>query len=124
MKQRKEEMPVALDLPGAKFRVSEWEDMAVAYVELDAGADATPLLEGLPNDKCDCPHWGYMLKGAIHLKYKDGSEEVCKAGEMFYWPDGHTVWVKEDTAFVEFSPKNKLKKVYDHIGEKAAAMSK
>ncbi len=123
MKERKEDMPVALDLPGAKFRVSEWDDMAVAYVELDAGADATPLLEGLPNDKCDSPHWGYMLKGAIHLKYKDGSEEVCKAGEMFHWPSGHTVWVEEDTAFVEFSPKQQIKKVYDHIGKKAAAMS-
>jgi len=123
MKQPKEKMPVALDLPGAKFRVSEWDDMAVAYVELEAGADATPLLEGLPKDKCDCPHWGYMLKGAIHLRYTDGTEEVCKAGEMFYWPSGHTVWVEEDTAFVEFSPKNELKKVYDHIGKKAAAMS-
>ena len=123
MKQLKENMPVALDLPGATFRVSEWDNMAVAYVELDAGTDATPLLQGLPNDKCSCPHWGYMLKGAIQVRYTDGTEETCKAGEMFHWPEGHTVWVEEDTAFLEFSPKDELKKVYDHIGEKAAAMS-
>ncbi|MBD3402694.1 cupin domain-containing protein [candidate division GN15 bacterium] len=123
MKQPKENMPVALDLGVATFRVSEQGDMAMAYVEMKAGADATPLLEGLSDDKCESPHWGYMLKGAIHLRYKDGTEEVCKAGDMFYWPSGHTVWVEEDTAFVEFSPKEQLKKVYDHIGEKAAAMS-
>ncbi len=116
-------MPIALELPVAKFRVSEAEDMAMAYVELAAGADATPLLKGLPGDKCQCPHWGYMLKGAIHVHYADGTAEVCKAGEMFYWPAGHTVRVDEDTAFVEFSPRLELKHVYDHIGKKLTAAS-
>jgi hypothetical protein len=123
MKLRKEELPVALELPVAKFRVVEWDETAVAYVEMTAGADATPLLEGLPGDKCQCPHWGYMLKGAIHVRYANGDEEVCNSGDMFYWPPGHTVWVEEDTSFVEFSPKKGLKEVYDHIGKKVAAMS-
>ncbi len=123
MKLRKEDMPIALELPVAKFRVTDWDKMSVAYVELQAGADATPLLEGLTDDKCQCPHWGYMLKGAIHVRYTDGKEEVCKVGETFYWPSGHTVWVDEDTAFVEFSPKDELKEVYDHIGDKAAALA-
>ncbi len=123
MKQRKEDMPVALELPVATFRVSEWDELAVAYVELKAGADATPLLAGLPNNTCACPHWGYMLTGAIHVTYADGTEEVCKAGETFYWPAGHTVRVEEDTSFVEFSPTKQLKEVYDHIGKKVAAMS-
>jgi len=124
MKLKKEDMPIALELPVATFRVSEWDESAVAYVKLKAGADATPLLEGLHEDKCQCPHWGYMLEGAIHVKYSDGKEEICKAGEMFYWPAGHTVWVEEDTSFVEFSPKHELKQVYDHIGGKVAAMAK
>jgi hypothetical protein len=42
---------------------------------------------------------------------------------MFHWPAGHTVWVKEDTSFVEFSPRKELKKVYDHIGNKVASVS-
>ena len=124
MKMKKEELPVALELPVATFRVGEWDETAVAYVTLKAGADATPLLEGLPGDNCQCPHWGYMLQGAIHVRYSDGEEEVCRAGEMFYWPAGHTVWVEEDTSFVEFSPKHALKEVYDHICDKAASLSK
>jgi hypothetical protein len=123
MKLRKEDLPVALELPVATFRVAEWDEIAVAYVQLKAGADATPLLEGLPNDKCGCPHWGYILEGAIHVRYADDSEEVCRAGDMFYWPEGHTVWVEEDTSFVEFSPKQELKGVYDHIGQKLASAS-
>ena len=123
MKLRKEEIPIALELPVATFRVAEWDSMAVAFVKLTSGADATPLLAGLPNDKCQCPHWGYILDGAIHVRYNDGEEEVCHAGEMFYWPAGHTVWVEEDTSFVEFSPKKELKEVYDHIGKKLSSSS-
>jgi hypothetical protein len=123
MKLRKEELPVALQLPVATFRAIEWDDTSVVYVTMKAGANATPLLEGLPGDLCQCPHWGYMLTGAIHLRYSDGKEEVCRAGEMFYWPAGHTVWVEEDTSFVEFSPRKELKKVYDHIGKKVETMA-
>ena len=123
MKSRKEDLPVALQLPVATFRMNEWGDTSAAYVTLKAGADASPLLEGLPGDTCQCPHWGYMLTGAIHVRYTDGKEEVCRAGDMFYWPAGHTVRVEEDTSFVEFSPRKELKKVYDHIGKKAEAMA-
>lgn len=123
MRYRTEDMPVALDLPGARFRVQESEDRALVHVELSAGTDATPLLKGLPGDMCSCPHWGYMLKGAIHVRYLDGFEEVCRAGEFFYWPSGHTVWVEEDTAFVEFSPRDELGLVYGHIREKAAQLT-
>ncbi|SYZ72367.1 conserved hypothetical protein [Candidatus Zixiibacteriota bacterium] len=123
MKLRKEEIPVALEMPVAAFRAVEWDKLAVAYVTLKAGTNATPLLQGLTRDHCQCPHWGYMLEGAIHVRYEDGKEEVCRAGEVFYWPDGHTVWVDEDTSFIEFSPKEELKKVYDHLGKKIAAVA-
>lgn len=123
MKMRKDDMPVAVEMPVATFRALEWDNMTVAYVELKAGADATPLLEGLPGDKCQCPHWGYMLKGAIHVTYAGGEEEVCREGDMFFWPAGHTVRVEEDTSFLEFSPKEELREVYDHIGRKAKAVS-
>jgi hypothetical protein len=118
MQEAIEKFPVTLDLPGAKFQVSEWGETAVAYVQLAAGADAAPLLAGLPGDYCPCPHWGYILQGAVHVSYADGTEETARAGEAFYWPPGHTVRVDEDTSFVEFSPKQRLKEVYDHIGRK------
>ncbi|MBD3219448.1 MAG: cupin domain-containing protein [candidate division Zixibacteria bacterium] len=123
MKMRKEDMSVAIDLPVATFQREEWDDSAVAFVKLKAGADATPLLEGLPGDRCQCPHWGYMLEGAINVTYDNGEKETCRAGEVFYWPAGHTVSVEEDTSFVEFSPTKELRTVYDHIGKKAETMA-
>jgi hypothetical protein len=121
MKMRKEEMPIAMKLPVATFRVADWDENAVAFVTLQAGVDATPLLKGLKGDMCQCPHWGYILSGAIHVKYADGKEELCQAGDVFYWPEGHTVWVTEDTSFIEFSPRRELHKVYDHIEKQLAA---
>jgi ethanolamine utilization protein EutQ (cupin superfamily) len=121
MRERKENLPVALELPVAKFQRMDWGETAVTYVQLTAGADAAPLLEGLPQNKCSCPHWGYVLKGAVHVEYADGQRETVRAGDTFYWPAGHTVRVDEDTAFLEFSPKDQLTKVYDHIGRKVGA---
>lgn len=121
MRERKENMPVALELPVAKFQRTDWGENAITYVQLAAGADAAPLLAGLPQDKCSCPHWGYVLKGSIHVEYADGQRETVRAGDIFYWPPGHTVRVDEDAAFLEFSPKDQLTKVYDHIGRKVAA---
>lgn len=81
MQQQKEQLSTALQLPVAKFQVAEWGDAAVAYVQLSAGADATPLLEGLENDMCPCPHWGYVVEGAIHVRYTDGKQELTRAGK-------------------------------------------
>ncbi len=123
MKMHREDMPIDVDIPNATFRSVEWDDMAIGFVKLKAGADATPLLEGLPDDLCQCPHWGYIIEGTIHMTYKNGEKETCRAGDIVYWPEGHTAKVEEDTSFLEFSPKEELRKVYNHIGEKAKAMA-
>jgi hypothetical protein len=96
--------------------------MAVAQVKLAAGVDATPLLEGLPQDRCQVPHWGYMLDGSIQVSYTDGTKEVCRAGDVFFWPAGHTVRVEEDATFVEFSPKGPIDDLYAHIRRKTAKL--
>ena len=49
--------------------------MYARYIDLPAGVDFTPLLKGLHNDHCQCPHWGYVLKGSITVRYEDGHEE-------------------------------------------------
>ena len=45
-----------------------------------------PLLEGLPDDRCECPHWGYIVEGSIHVRYADGTEDVNRSGDLYYWP--------------------------------------
>ena len=30
--------------------------------------DPAPMFKGLPDDRCQCPHWGYVLKGKITFR--------------------------------------------------------
>ena len=114
-----EDLPVKMEAPGIKMRaMGGWGGMVVAYDELPEGTDFTPALKGLPNDKCHCRHWGYVLKGAINLRYTDGEEEVVRAGEIFYMPSGHTAWIEEDTAFIDFSPEKEFNEVMEHVASK------
>jgi hypothetical protein len=79
--QRQEAGPV-VDLRG------ELDGYTVSFTLVLEDIDATPLLKGLPDDRCQCPHWGYVLKGRMTARYAD-RDEVFEAGDAFYTPPGH-----------------------------------
>ena len=115
MRQAKGDFPVVLEGPGAKLRSVKWGGMTAAFNTVEKGTDFTPAFKGLKDDMCQCPHWGYVLKGALFLRYKDGQEEVARAGDLWYSPPGHTAWVEEDTEFIDFSPPDQLDEVLNHV---------
>jgi hypothetical protein len=78
--------------------------MNVSWNNYPAGADATPLFQGLPDNLCQCPHWGYLIKGRMRIRYRD-HEEVINSGEVYYTPPGHIPSFEQDCEIVEFSPK-------------------
>src|SRR2546429_5545144 len=45
--------------------------------------DATFLFKGAPNDQCQAPHIGYVLKGKYGMRIADGVEEVFEAFFFF-----------------------------------------
>ena len=101
-----------------------WAGMLIGHVEIPANTDFSPLLEGLPDDKCQCPHWGYVFKGALHVGYTDGTEEVLKAGQVYYMPPGHTVWTTDEgTALLILSPEEEEKEVSQHIEKRQKELS-
>jgi len=110
------EIPVEMKVDGIETRGVDWGGQLVRHLDLPAGVDFTPLFVGLPGDMCQCPHWGWVLSGSIHLRYADGTEEVTRAGEAYYWPAGHTGWTDEGVVFVEFSPAADLAPVLEHLG--------
>lgn len=121
----KEEIPVRIDVPGATARqqrdfgdVTGFGKMGAEYFSFGAGTDITDLLHGLEGDCCQSPHWGYVVKGTITALYSDSSEETSKAGDMFYWPPGHSVRAEEDTDIVMFSPQEEHGTVINHIKQK------
>lgn len=97
-----------------------WGGMTVAVNELPAGTDFTPLLKGLKNNSCQVPHWGYILKGALRLKYDDGTEVLLKAGDAFYMAPGHKASVEEDLRLIDFSPEKEMNKLIKHVEQKVA----
>lgn len=118
MKQERNTLPKRLEAGGVCIQAQDWGNMNIARIQFPKGADAAPLLAGLPDDLCQCPHWGTVLKGSIHVRYGDGSEEIVRAGEVYYWPPGHTVRVDEDYESVEFSPSGPMNEVIAHLKSK------
>jgi hypothetical protein len=118
MHSKLEKLPVAMDAPGLKLHMQPgWGGMTVTYW-VTKGVDSRPMLKGLPNDSCPCPHWGYLLKGSLTIKYDDGSEETVKAGDIFYFPPGHNGISGEEVEWLEFNPEKELNKVLDHMAKK------
>ena len=123
MKINKENIPVTMEGPGTKMRAqSGLGGMTVGYNTLPKGTDFTPLLKGLANDSCHCPHWGYILEGSMRVIYDDGSEDLTQAGDVFYWEPGHTAIVEEDVVLIDFSPEKELNEVMTHVAKKMVEM--
>ena len=79
----------------------------LSFVETAADVDLTPLLQGLPNDQCPSPHWGYVTKGRMWFLV-DGREESYGPGDAYYVPPGHTPVHYAGAEIVEFSPTDQL----------------
>ena len=103
MRGSKQDIPVAMEAMGVTVQQLEWGNMSVAFESFPAGLDAAPVFKGLPDDRCQCPHWGYVLKGSIRISYKD-HEEVIQAGDAYYLAPGHTTSFETDSEVIEFSP--------------------
>lgn len=111
----RQDTPVAIEGGGVELRTrTVGGDLSVAFVQLPQGTDLRPALKGLTDDLCQCPHWGYMIKGRMKMVTKDG-EEVYEAGQAFYWPPGHAPVALDDCEYVDFSPTEEFTAVIDHI---------
>ena len=116
MRASEKELDVELEVSGIVTRGEEWGGQLVRHLSLPPGADFRPLFKGLPGDACQCAHWGYVIAGSIHVGYADGTEELNRAGDLYYWPGGHTGWTDEGVTFIEFSPAADLWPVLEHVG--------
>lgn len=124
MKLKIEEIPVIVEGPGTLIRrQTGLGKFDLGYLELPKGADLAPLLKGLPNDNCCCPHWGYIFQGKFRIIYADGTEELLTEGDAFYLPGGHTAIAEEDLKCIMFSPDEMHGEVLDHATKKMAEMS-
>jgi hypothetical protein len=92
----------------------------VAFETYTADSDLAELFKGLPDDRCQCEHWGYVIKGKVSFKTADG-EETFEAGDAYYMPAGHTPVLYAGTEIVEFSPTKELQQTMDVVSKNMEA---
>ena len=83
MRIAKDDIDVKMEIPGAVIRQqTEFGDAAGLgkisgeYFSLSAGVDTTPLFQGLDGDMCQCPHWGFVIKGELTTTDASGKKET------------------------------------------------
>jgi hypothetical protein len=98
------------DLPATVFgdyegRTVDWAGTRVAFESMPANfpPDESPFA-GLPDDRCQCDHWGYIVKGSAKVSYSDGPDEYVNAGDVYHLRPGHFFQTIEPVELVEFSP--------------------
>ena len=122
MRIAKDDVDVQMEIPGAVIRQRKefgnargYDKISGEYFTLSAGVDTTPLFQGLDGNLCQCPHWGFVLRGRLTTTDASGVQETVSANDLFYWPPGHNVRVDADAEIVMFSPQHEHTHVIDHM---------
>ena len=111
----------AIDYGPVEDRHAELDGYTVNFTAFRQDIDSTPLLKGLPDDRCNCPHWGYVMKGRLHFGFAD-HDEVFEAGDAFFVPPGHTQRAEAGSEYLQFSPAEELRVVSETITRNMQAM--
>lgn len=119
-KASRETAPHVEDMGVMEGRYAELDGYAVGFEHFRQDADATELFRGLPDDRCQCPHWGYVIAGRITFRFAD-HDEVYEAGDAYYAPPGHVPAIAAGTEVVEFSPSDEYARTMDVVARNLTA---
>jgi len=109
-KVSKQSATTVKDFGVAEDRSADVDGYTINFVTIRESHDLAPMLKGLPGGNCSCPHWGYILKGRVIVRYDD-HEEVLEAGDAFYMPPGHAPEATAGTELIQISPAAELAEV-------------
>jgi hypothetical protein len=96
---------VAVDIDGlGQQHRAEDGGMIIALERWHEGLDTAEMFAALPGGACQEQHWGYVLSGAVTMRYTDDdSSETLRAGQAYYIRPGHNAHVDKDVELVEFT---------------------
>lgn len=115
-------LPLLLKAGPNQVRGADWGGMRVAVVSVAAGTDFGPLLAGLPNDRCQGEHWGYVLRGRLRITDANNREELLVGGDFYHLAPGHTGVAEEDTDFIEVGEPGPHQQFVDQARTNLAAI--
>lgn len=115
----RDDLPEQEVVPGYVSRFADWGGITVAFERAVAGQDATEMIRGLPDDRCQAPHWGYLFTGRMVVDYGDRQETV-EAGSAYHIEPGHRITFPEDCEALEFTPTDELERTLAVVRRNAA----
>jgi hypothetical protein len=121
-KVSKETASEVMAVEGYEGRSEDLGGYTVAFETFSSDQDPAPLFQGLPDDHCQCPHWGTVVSGELTFRYSDGTSETAKAGEAYYARPGHLPLPMAGTETIEFSPTDGLAETVAVIAQNLEAM--
>ena len=68
-----------LQLEGYEGHFEDFGPYTVGFETYTADAELAPFFVGLPDDRCQCPHMGYVVMGRLKFAFADGNEESVRA---------------------------------------------
>jgi hypothetical protein len=110
------------DMGVMEGRYEELDGYTVGFESFREDADGTALFRGLPDDRCQSPHWGYVVRGRLTFRYAD-REEIYVTGDAYYAPPGHVPVVAAGTEIVEFSPTDEYGRTMEVVARNVATMA-
>jgi mannose-6-phosphate isomerase-like protein (cupin superfamily) len=110
-----------VDMGVMEGRYAELDGYTIAVESFREDADATPLMKGLPDDRCQAEHWGYVVSGSVTFKFAD-HDETYEAGDAYYARPGHIPVLTAGTEVVEFSPTEPYNQTMEVIGRNLSAL--
>ena len=114
MNAERKSLPAALDIPDLTIRTIDWGGMTIESTSVYRDTTPGEYFKGLPGDRCQCPHWGYVIAGRLRYQTATG-EEVFNAGDVYYIGPGHVPFIDAGTELVEFSPADELAKTAEVV---------
>ena len=117
----KADSAVQVDEPEIEGRYAELGDYTVAFETHKQDMDPGALFAGLPDDRCQCSHWGVVISGKIVFRYAD-HDETYVAGDAYYGAPGHLPVLFADTELIEFSPTAALNETMQVIDANLTAL--
>ena len=111
------------EMEGFEGHYADVDGTTIGFERYDTDADPAALFRGLPDDRCQCPHWGVVLKGTLIYDEADGTRTEIGPGEAYAVGPGHLPVFTAGTEIVEFSPTAELAATIEVITRNLAAAS-
>lgn len=87
--------------PGGRTEIFELDDFVIGRMIMEPGWTWRKNVRPIAGtDRCMYHHLGYVVSGALHVSYEDGSEATIGPREIYEIPPGHDAEVVGDESWV------------------------